>query len=810
MTCPTPALIANGAPFDGMCDGTYGSVCTFAGCVPGYTPSATGVVNRTCAQQGLYTGASRTCLDIEACNHYPCSPYAACNEILGGPNSTSGRSCGVCQSGYSGDGETCVIDPSATFVLPRVTGTVAVHEPTVVELRFSTAQLPAGRVNGQFPLVITVTLPAELQNVTAEITGAPVVVPPYSPAANLSTAMSGVTTVLAQFEGGDGGEAKIELGFRVADVSGVSISNVFNVDASGEYRIDERDPVDASLVLSLVVIEPKLSITQSVEKVGVVGAEDGFPYGVVDAGDVFKFSVDVANPPGRESSAYDVEVEIQLPTLLDMPGSLLASAICRNSCSGFSATDLGGGKFAISTDFIAPGNELQVVWESTVSAAASPGAAIKNIEVVLTRFDSAAADEPGIAGRVGDSATATAANGTVLAVVAQPTVSSYILEATSVPSTTGWNVTVGEEVTMLAVLIVPEGTTDVVLLFELPAVDGLVAAATPSVTAHGPGGLIAEITTEMASATELQAAFQCVNPAGPAVDEVHVRLRFAVADLDPEISIGTLLPLGKARLIRSGSGASDDIATVAVPPWLPDWILTPALEVGLPDLTLTIAATPLRGGKAKIDAGDQLRFTASIEHKSPVWSPCEDRWTLVYQQQSGSSGFDFTQNGPIDWTAHNMDDSGQPNFSDLVNLETYRRPDGTFSFKLHYPEDGGANVWRQTSNPMVSYSVVGYDPINITFEDNGFDGLSRRLPLNGKAAESCSALDAPVLFKKVARISNPGRTIRHRAGIGMQPLLHSNGYYHVGDRIPNDFESLLLKGPTGAHLTAQFSVLSGH
>jgi len=63
-------------------------------------------------------------------------------------------------------------------------------------------------------------------------------------------------------------------------------------------------------------------------------------------------------------------------------------------------------------------------------------------------------------------------------------------------------------------------------------------------------------------------------------------------------------------------------------------------------------------------------------------------------------------------------------FSILNQLETYRAPDGSFTFKLYWPEPW--NQWQQTSNPVTTPgtgSVTGYSPVSIAHTDNNWGGL---------------------------------------------------------------------------------------
>ena len=68
-------------------------------------------------------------------------------------------------------------------------------------------------------------------------------------------------------------------------------------------------------------------------------------------------------------------------------------------------------------------------------------------------------------------------------------------------------------------------------------------------------------------------------------------------------------------------------------------------------------------------------------------------------------------------------------FSRLDQLETFRREDGKFHFKIVYPLLGGSNEWIQTSNPATSDAIEGYEAVNLDYKVQGqlkpWEGLGR-------------------------------------------------------------------------------------
>jgi hypothetical protein len=94
---------------------------------------------------------------------------------------------------------------------------------------------------------------------------------------------------------------------------------------------------------------------------------------------------------------------------------------------------------------------------------------------------------------------------------------------------------------------------------------------------------------------------------------------------------------------------------------------------------------------------------------------------LLYRQTAG------TYQSKADWLSHNANVPSSPNFSRLDQLEAYRARDGKFTFKLLWPQKQGTNFnqWRQSTNPVESDAVEGYDAIEVNFEASGWGGLQR-------------------------------------------------------------------------------------
>ena len=72
----------------------------------------------------------------------------------------------------------------------------------------------------------------------------------------------------------------------------------------------------------------------------------------------------------------------------------------------------------------------------------------------------------------------------------------------------------------------------------------------------------------------------------------------------------------------------------------------------------------------------------------------------------------------------NPDNPEAPLYSILSKLESYRNADGSFHFKICYPEKmaaklGHCNEWIQTSNPVTEGNIKGFKKIYLAFPKNG-------------------------------------------------------------------------------------------
>ena len=109
-----------------------------------------------------------------------------------------------------------------------------------------------------------------------------------------------------------------------------------------------------------------------------------------------------------------------------------------------------------------------------------------------------------------------------------------------------------------------------------------------------------------------------------------------------------------------------------------------------------------------------LKYLLLLTILGPVFG-----WELLFRQTYGGGYLGYS-----DWY-RNTHNPGAQIFSKLGDLEQFRSSDGSFHLYLYYPELGRGNEWRQTSNPVTAHGggVTGYQPINISFDQNSWGGL---------------------------------------------------------------------------------------
>ena len=399
---------------------------------------------------------------------------------------------------------------------------------------------------------------------------------------------------------------------------------IFPTSASNAVPIEVQE-------LSFEVQEPDLNALSvaTTDPVGL-GAETG-----LRVGDAITFRTTVTNG-AVNAAAHDIHLTLDLDYLLEPPGENTYGSMCLASCTGFGVTYLARPEhqLVLTTDTIAAGGagSFIVGWTSAVSSLGSLAAPVGSVSATLDSYDgNAGGDESGRPGRPGASLTE-GADGIILGVVQMDASSiAYTLTSTSVPATAGVAITIHEVVEMVFALVVPEGSTDVTIAFELlsatHSADGVVAEETEVEIVSTGSGIAAETvalgTPEMESTTvasvtrsHLRVACGLIKnvPDGEdsdASDAITIAFRFRLKDA-ASIVHGTELTLGPAVLIVVGAGE------VEVPALTTDGDAV-IFVAAVP--TLAVASHTLTTAQGTPDAGDVVHFHAEVVHAPGIAGP---------------------------------------------------------------------------------------------------------------------------------------------------------------------------------------------
>jgi hypothetical protein len=95
-------------------------------------------------------------------------------------------------------------------------------------------------------------------------------------------------------------------------------------------------------------------------------------------------------------------------------------------------------------------------------------------------------------------------------------------------------------------------------------------------------------------------------------------------------------------------------------------------------------------------------------------------WTRVFHHDVAGGYWE----GDADSLERSIEDPLALRHSILSRLEDFRSSDGTFEFRIDWPETSvdGRNIWRQTSNPTTE-DVAGYEAVDVQYTDNSWGGL---------------------------------------------------------------------------------------
>lgn len=113
--------------------------------------------------------------------------------------------------------------------------------------------------------------------------------------------------------------------------------------------------------------------------------------------------------------------------------------------------------------------------------------------------------------------------------------------------------------------------------------------------------------------------------------------------------------------------------------------------------TATFTATNIDGEKIIRVSSDSFHDAAGNGNVGNGNSGYE--WTLVFRHDS-TNGVFF--NSPEEALSTNTDNPSAAKYSILDQIEEIGNIDGTFKFKLHWPEYDRTNIWSQTCNPVIN------------------------------------------------------------------------------------------------------------
>merc|ERR1719412_1825009 len=152
--------------------------------------------------------------------------------------------------------------------------------------------------------------------------------------------------------------------------------------------------------------------------------------------------------------------------------------------------------------------------------------------------------------------------------------------------------------------------------------------------------------------------------------------------------------------------------------------------------TASPTTTPAPTGPASTSASSQCNFVKLFSHNT-------------------AGGLFAAQQEALDKNSGNPD---ADLYSILSSLPSFQNGDGTFHFKLCYPETTGyngghCNEWLQTSNPATESTITGFQAISLSFTSNGFGnpwvGLGRAPSQQGYSLMTDTPLDGSTWWTAV-------------------------------------------------------------
>ena len=327
---------------------------------------------------------------------------------------------------------------------------------------------------------------------------------------------------------------------------------------------------DATTPALLTLREPVLSITKSIQTLP----------NPVDAGGVVTYQIVLTNPTITDgATANNAVLTDTMPA--DLQVTFIQSETLAGGATALANAGITGGGTGLSGKYTIPmGGSVTVVYNATIRQSATPVEAMKNVaDVQWTSLSGAntngrsSSNSPtkllNTSGVLDDyelqsTTTFNTVNGSIVKALA----------ATSEPSTTGSNVTLGEVVTYNLTVTLPEGTTPMMTITDtLPS--GLIfVTGSPVVNATGLNGTVSTFTTTPTTAVGGDLiTFTFANPTTVVADNVTTNnsfiLSFQARVRDIPANVGTAvltqtsltnttatLKAGTAPTVNSPSGVT--------------------------------------------------------------------------------------------------------------------------------------------------------------------------------------------------------------------------------------------------------------
>ncbi len=445
-----------------------------------------------------------------------------------------------------------------------------------------TYHLTATLSEGTQTLVITDTLPAGLEVLSTRVVALGAGVSAGAPAITVTgqlVTFDFATVVNTGNNDVTDGTVTVEIIARVQDVPG-NVAGTALTNAGTVTIASPTDPLapggteqDADSV-TVEVVEPALVI----DKVA--------PPGFVSAGETIAYGVTLTHAPGSTAAAYDIVVE---DLLTDPNLELVAGTVVTSAGTVVLGNGTGDTTMRIEVPVLALGQTLTVTFTARVAANAPGGVTLTN--TVTDTFDSAG----GAGGRPDGGSDSTQTPGA-------PAQTKAIV-ATSNPDTgTGQfdptliDLEIGEELTYQITVVLPQGTTDNLVLSDIfPSVLQPLAARVVSIggglTTGAPSIVISGQTVTFVFGTVVNSSDATVG----AEDTITLEIDGLVVD-DAAFIAGDLI-VNAARMDFTIAGRDGTLQTQA------------EAELVEPQLNIAKNVDVLSG-----DAGLLLTYTVTISH----------------------------------------------------------------------------------------------------------------------------------------------------------------------------------------------------